>query len=90
MFLYSKTLPTKVVNNATVPGDIQIRMLAEDPLEAYLFSNTSNVDIFELEFPLEEALVDVVVDITTKELVEMFKSQQVDTKNNSEDEKFTR
>lgn len=66
---------------------IVVRMLAEDPLEVYAINLAgTNYDIFSLEFPLEEALVDVVIELATKELVESFRLQTEDFKNDSRDE----
>ena len=75
IYLYSKN----------IPNQIEIKMLAEDPLEAYNFSHTGSIDPFSIEFPLEEALVDVVIDIACKELIDSFKLQKEDTKQDSSD-----
>lgn len=71
-----------------IPSVISAKILCEDPYKAALFQSTSpeSINPFEVEFPIESALFDIVIDITVKELVEQFKQQQQDIKNNGNEE----
>jgi hypothetical protein len=68
-----------------VPKLIQIRMLCEDPIEGAKFPNGCTdcdtcFDPFEVEFPVEAAYIDYMIESCAKELVEYFNGQKEDVK----------
>lgn len=75
MYLYCKR----------IPNSIEIKMLCEDPYEGYLFSNPDIDTPFNLQFPVDEDLIDVIIELAYKELVELFKTQKEDTKTDAKD-----
>lgn len=69
---------------------ISITGLFEDPLDAYNFTNqcvdlNPCTSLFDLEFPLNDGLVDTLVEMTTNELIKTFQNTVEDITNNNLD-----
>ena len=83
------------VYGETIPKFIKIKLLAEDPIEAYSFPsackencedcNTDCSSIFDKEFPIDGDLVDTLIEMSIQELVILFSQNQEDQTNNSAD-----
>lgn len=83
-FLYL-TLPTKI-------KAVSVTGLFEDPFEVSNFkglcdsdTNADCIDIMEQEFPLEADKIDTLIELSVKELVEMFSNMREDITNNTRD-----
>lgn len=71
-----------------IPKVVQAKMLCEDPMEAETFKNTCITpnlctNPMDLVFPIETGFVDLLIETCVKELVDSFRQQKEDIKNNS-------
>lgn len=74
------------------PGAIKIKMIVEDPLQAYKYPSLCECtdcndceSILSKEFPIDGDLIETLVEMARIELVEMFSQRQEDITNNSVD-----
>jgi len=74
------------------PKVLTIEMLAEDPMEAFLFPSYCGdpeedtcVDPMKMVFPLDNDMVDTLVELAVKELVLLFKQNKEDLTNTTTD-----
>lgn len=81
-FTQRKSIQEKVV---TLQG------LFENPLLAYIFNSENTlcpsecVDYLELEYPLQSSLIDMVIEMVVKELIQIFNSGIEDSTNDTRD-----
>jgi hypothetical protein len=75
-----------------VPQILQIRALFEDPIEAVKFTtlcssevNERCIDIFDMEFPMDGDTIDIAVQLTSEELIVLFKQNMEDVSNDTGD-----
>lgn len=77
-----------------IPKFIRIKLLAEDPIEAYNFPSACKencedcqdcTNMMDKEFPIDGDLVDTLIELAAKELVEFFSQGQEDQSNNGAD-----
>lgn len=71
-----------------LPDVIKVKMLCEDPFEAIDFKYTSKTATpcltpLEMEFPIETGYIETIVELSIKELIEVFKSQKQDIRQDS-------
>lgn len=78
----------------SVPKFIKVKLLAEDPVEAYEYPSACKdkceecqdcTSILEKEFPIDGDLVDTLIELTLQELVGLFSQSQADQTNNAAD-----
>ena len=78
-----------------VPRFVKVKLLAEDPIEAYSFPSAckENCDncqndcdnVLDKEFPIDGDLVETLIEMALQELVGLFSQNQEDQTNNSAD-----
>lgn len=71
-----------------LPDNIKVKMLCEDPAEAIDFKyNNKAITVcltpLEMDFPIETGYIETIIEMCVKELIEVFKSQKEDTKQDS-------
>ena len=74
-----------------IPDVLQIRALFEDPIEVINFStlcseDVSCIDIFEIDFPIDSDLIDVLIQFAAEELIVLFKQGVEDKSANTNDD----
>lgn len=81
------------ISNSKEPEIITVTGLFEDPLEVLKYPGSCCVpvdpciDPMEMEFPMDSALIDAVVQLCTEELIKLFMSIKQDSNNNSRDDR---
>lgn len=73
-----------------LPDVIKVKMLCEDPFEAINFKYSGKVENscltpLEVEFPIETGYIELIIETCIKELVESFKNQKQDIKQDNID-----
>jgi hypothetical protein len=99
---YTKTKPEFYIKNGyfyftsnSIPGIIEITAVFENPLEVKNFSQYCNNDKIrclsnlDMEFSIDSDLIEVLIELATKELIIFFKQNSQDISNNAQDDSMT-
>lgn len=89
-FIYNQYLWITVIKRLQV---IQITAPFDDPVEAWLYPSMCEVphciDIFEMDFPMSNAMMRTAVDMAVNELLSIFTQMQQDKNNDASDTSST-